>query len=309
MSPRTDRPPPDQAPALSHAEEPNLPDASGARPRWVEAAVLAAAMLAVLVLFVLTPLPGGDDWETFRGAALRILSGRELYGSKITHAYFSNPPWLAVAALPAAILPFKWGWGVLSIASLGAALLLARRWTSGIVKPLLVLGSPAMFYTILHGQIDAIILAMALLPREWWLLAALTKPQTALGLIAGLSRRSAGRAVLLAAAFVGVTMLFFGFWPARLLGQPSPFVGAAHNLWAGIWPFQIPVGVALLLLAIRRTETVLLMAGSPFLSPYAATSTLLGPWLAVTAILSDRESLIVWLAWWAAVVYRLTGLG
>lgn len=56
----------------------------------------AAVVLILLLAFALVPIPGGDDWETFYGAARRILAGSPLYGSKVTHAYYSNLPWLAV---------------------------------------------------------------------------------------------------------------------------------------------------------------------------------------------------------------------
>lgn len=50
-------------------------------------------LFAVLVTaFVASPWPGGDDWETFQGAARRLLSGDALYSSRITHAYYSTPP-------------------------------------------------------------------------------------------------------------------------------------------------------------------------------------------------------------------------
>ncbi|MEB2287836.1 MAG: glycosyltransferase family 87 protein [Anaerolineae bacterium] len=152
----------------------------------------AAALFALLTLaFYASPWDGGDDWETFRGAAWRILDAAPpLYGEPVTHAYYSNPPWLAVLCIPLALLPFRLGWAALAAATLGVALLLLRRWNrqASLVKPVLVLLSPPMFYTIMHGQVDLLIIGGVLLPAQWWALVALTKPQAALGLLAGVPR-------------------------------------------------------------------------------------------------------------------------
>jgi len=44
------------------------------------------------------------------------------------------------------------------------------------------------------------------------------------------------------------------------------------------------------------------VAGSPFLFPYTAISSLIGPWLAGSYFLKDWRALLVWLSWWGDVV-------
>src|SRR5690606_16539584 len=142
--------------------------------------VFALTLFAILTFaFFVSPWPGGDDWETFQGAAQRLLDGESLYGTRITHAYYSNPPWLATLLIPLGLLPFKLGWAILCAASLGAALLLLRRWQpqAGLVKPLLILLSPPMVYILMHGQIDALVISGVWLPTQYWAIVALTKPQ------------------------------------------------------------------------------------------------------------------------------------
>jgi hypothetical protein len=288
--------------AQSSPPDPHRPD------RRTTVAVLLlvlAALIGLAALFGSTAFAGGDDWETFHGAAWRVLRGQPLYGTRVTHAFFSNPPWVAIALVPLALLPPRWGWGMLVGLGFLAVGILARRYTVGRWKILFLLLSPPIFYSTLHGQIDPVVLAMALLPREWWALAALTKPQVAIAWLFGIPRRRWPVAGLVLVAFIGVSLLVFGNWPARLLAQPTPFVDSAHNLWAGLWPFQIPAGLALVLISLRRDDERFLFAASPFLSPYAATSTLLGPWLAVTSWLSDWEVGLLWLSWWGTVIYRL----
>jgi hypothetical protein len=113
------------------------------------------------------------------------------------------------------------------------------------------------------------------------------------------------RAGLLTLLVLLLSFPFFGFWPIDILKQPTPFVEAAHNLWYGLWPFQIPAGLAVLLLGIRRKDERLLIAASPFLSPYAATSSLLGPWIALSSFLKEWEAALIFLSWWGAVLCRL----
>lgn len=268
--------------------------------------VFVLLFVALVFIFFLSPWPGGDDWETFRGAVWRLLEGERLYGTRITHAYYSNPPWLAALLLPLGILPFKFGWAIVCAASLGAALLLVYRWQpqTGIVKPLLILLSPPMFYILMHGQIDALVLSGVWLPTQYWAIVALTKPQVAIGLIAGIPQRHWIRALALTGILVGLSLLLLGNWVEELLHQPSPFVGAGHNLWQHLWPFQVPAGVALVLLGMSRKDERLLVAGSPLLSPYAAISTLIGPWIAAVTYLSNWQAALVFLSWWGAVLYR-----
>jgi len=63
--------------------------------------------------------------------------------------------------------------------------------------------------------------------------------------------------------------------------------------------------VLLLALGVSRKDERFLIAGSPFLSPYAALSTLIGPWIAAVSFLKPWQTLLVLASWWGAVVYRL----
>ncbi len=269
--------------------------------------LVAGLLTTVVVAFWVAPLPGGDDWEFFQTVARGLFKSTDsLYGEKVTHGYYSNPPWLVVGLIPLSVLPFKLGWAVLSVITLGAALIILRRWQPlpGLVKPALVLLSPAMIYTLLHGQIDMLVISGILLPEVFWPLVALTKPQVAIGLAMGVPREQWHRAALLTCGVLVLSLLFFGFWPRDLIEQPTPFVDATHNLWLGLWPFQLPAGVMVILVGISRRDERLLVAGSPLLSPYAAMSSLLGPWLAAITFLTDWQALAVFASWWGAVIYR-----
>jgi hypothetical protein len=264
--------------------------------------VLVAAVL--VVAFYLSPLEVGDDWETFYGAAGRILTGSPLYGEKVTHAYYSNPPWVAAILAPLGLLSPRWGWSLLSAATVLIVAALARRYLKGWMGLVLVLLSPPFLYTLLHGQIDALVLGGVLLPTALWPLVGLTKPQVAFTLILGVKRRRWLAALLGTAGVIAVSLLLFGNWPRDLIQQPMPYMQYTHNLWLGLWPFQVPVGIALCLLALERKDERYLIAASPFLWPYAATSSMLGPWLAAVSGLRWWQALVVLAVWWGAAAYR-----
>jgi hypothetical protein len=271
---------------------------------WRISLLFAVIGLGLLAGFALSSIPEADDWIIFYETGQRIWAGAPLYGTPAYFNYYTYAPWLAVVISPLSLMPIRWGWAALCCVSLCITLILARRWQTGLVKSTLVLISPPMAYIILHGQVDALLLAGLLLPREWWLLVGLTKPQVTLGLIFGVGRQRIFRAAALAGLIFLISIVWLGNWPLQLLRQPAAFMYATHNLWLGLWPFQVPAGAALILLGIKRRDERLLVAASPFLAPYAAMSSLIGPWLALASFLKDWEAALVWLAWWGAVLYR-----
>jgi hypothetical protein len=106
----------------------------------------------------------------------------------------------------------------------------AHRYGGGMTGTILVILSPSAIYALLHGQIDALILAAILLPQEWWPLAGLTKPQVAFGLIFGILRAKWVRALLLTGLLLVVTLIWFGNWPLQLIRQPTPNRFDGYNL-------------------------------------------------------------------------------
>ena len=271
--------------------------------------LIAVSILVLLILlFMLTPWTG-DDWGIYHGAARRVLARENLYETKITFGYFYNPPWVAVAFAPLALLPEKFGWAVVCAASLIVILALLRRWEprAGVIKIVLALLSPPTMYILLHGQIDALVLGLVMLPSDWWVLVAATKPQITFGLIAGISLDRWQRIALITIGVMLVSVVLFGLWPLDVTSSPRPFQGEGHNIWLNLWPFQVPVGVALIVAGWSLGQAPnerLLLAATPFLSPYAAMSSLIGPWLVGLTYMTTLQSVLVWLSWWGAVVYR-----
>ena len=276
---------------------------SGSRPS-LRLLIVTVLLVVLVVMFQVSPLGVGDDWETFYGAGRRVLNRAPLYGELVTFAYYSNPPWLAVLLAPISALPFRWGWSVITAANLIVAAAVARRLRLRLLHLVMALVSPPMIYTLLHGQIDGLALGGVLLPPEWWLLVGLTKPQVAIGLMVGVPRSRWVRALIVTGLVMLASLILFGNWPLALIRQPTPFIWLPHNLWWGLWPFQVPVGVALAALGVDRRDERYLLAASPFFLPYAAISSLLGPWLVACSGLKGWQVVLINIVWWGAVFYR-----
>jgi hypothetical protein len=264
----------------------------------------------LLITFTITPLPGGDDSESFINAARRALEGKPLYGVLDPH-YYSNPPWFALALLTVAWLPLRISFGLIMVISIMIALRLLQRWHADHAEPIwlksaLVLLSPPMLYLLLHGQVDLLILGFVLLPTQFWGLGALTKPQVAIGLLLGIERtpKKIMQAVLMVGVAAGVSFILFGNWVGDMLDYMDEIERWGQNYWRHLFPFQVPLGVYFLLQGIRQRDERLLVAGSPFVSPYAATSSFIGPWLVALSYLSNWQAVALFASWWGVIIYQ-----
>lgn len=271
-------------------------------------AMTILTFVILLIAFTVTPLPGGDDWESFINAARRAAEGQPLYGVLDPH-YYSNPPWFALALFPVAWLPLRISFGLMMAVSIIVALRLLRRWSPddmGWVKSTLVLLSPPMLYLLLHGQVDLLILGGLLLPTQFWGLGALTKPQVTIGLLLGIERtpKHIMQAVLIVGGAVLVSFLLFGNWVSEMLGYTHQIEHWGQNYWRDLFPFQVPLGVYFLLQGIRQRDERLLVAGSPFVSPYAATSSFIGPWIVALSYLNNWQAVALFASWWGAIIYQ-----
>jgi hypothetical protein len=257
------------------------------------------------VLFFISPLQSGDDWRIFREAALRIPQGINLYQTPTTYSNFSYAPWLAVAILPFSLLPLRWGWAVLSSVGLVIIMLLAKHYHMSGMKLVMMVLSPPIFYTILHGQVDLLVLSGLLLPPEWWIIVGLTKPQTVIGLSLGAFQGRILKVIMVTGVILLGSFLFFGLWPIELLTQPKPYFLEGHNIWRGLWPLQLPVGVAIIIRGIEKKDERYFLASSPFFLPYSTVGNLVGIWLVVCTAFKEWQIALVLIVWWFTVLYRM----
>ncbi len=147
------------------------------------------------------------------------------------------------------------------------------------------------------------ILGVILLPREFWLIGALTKPQTAIALALGAIKSKWWKTILITLGVIGISFLVVGNWVPAFLSQPFDAYGG-HNVWFGLWPYQVVIGVVLTLVGLERNDERFWVGASPFFAPYAATSTLLGPWMLLVTKIKDWQAIAALLAWWAAAIFR-----
>jgi hypothetical protein len=243
-----------------------------------------AFLVAGLVWGLSLVLPPAVDWHTaFRPAALSLLAGRSPYEV----AGFFNPAWALLPLMPMAMLPVAVGRAALFLVSLLALLYIAHRLGARLPAVLLLLLSPPAIHGLLNGNIDWLALLGLVVPARWGLFFFAIKPQIgaalALFLLLDAWRDGGWRQVVSVAWPVTATtllsLLLFGFWPARSAVEV--------DLWwnASLWPGSIPVGLALMFIAGRKGDIRFAMGAAPCLSPYV----LLHSW--ITALFALVTSL------------------
>lgn len=95
-----------------------------------------------------------------------------------------------------------------------------------------------------------------------------------------------------------VSFALFGLWPLRF--RDTITLTRAFN--ASLWPASIPVGLALLVTAIRRREIRFSLGASPCLSPYVLLHAWVGALASVLSLPAETIAAVVGL--WVLVVLR-----
>lgn len=267
-----------------------------------------ALVAAILAVAVMSPyLPAGIDWhDTFRPAARELLFLRNPY--KVEG--FSNPIWSLLPLVPVALLPENVGRAVGVLMGLVAFGVVAYRLGA---KPLALaafLVSPPVLHCLLNANIDWMPLLGVILPPQIGLFFLVIKPQVgylvgAFWLVEAWRRggmREVARVFLPVTAALAVTFALWGFWPARL--------GRTLTYWwnASLWPMSIPVGLALLVAALRRRRMEYALAASPCLSPYVLFHSWSG---ALVALVSSQAEFLAAVAglWALVIIQALNGAG
>lgn len=261
---------------------------------------------AVLVALLIPLLPIGIDWHlTYRPVALGLLNGESPYANET----FFNPPWVILPFIPLALLPEAAGRAVFFVISLVGMAIAGRRLGASAIGIVALLLSPPALHGLLNANIDWIPLLGATLPTQWGLLLVLVKPQV--GAFVALywlydSWRIGGiRRVI--SDFMPVTVVLiisfvlFGFFPAAMLRTPT-------MTWnASLFPYTIPLGLALLVAAFRQRKTRFALATAPCLSPYLA----LHSWIAGLGALAPQtpELIAAVVGFWCIVLFQAGVMG
>ena len=264
------------------------------------------SLIIILLILVAAPyLPPGVDWElAFRPAANELLALRSPYNVE----GFFNPAWTLIPVLPLALLPVELGRAAFLMLSLAGYAYGAYRLGGRNLPWIAFLTSPIVLHGLLNANFDWIPLLGFSLPPQIGLFLVLTKPQVGwvVALFWLVEAWRDGRWRQVATTFLPVTIAFllndaiFGFWPARYAAMP--------DLWwnASFWPMSIPVGLTLIVTAIRTRKIGYALAAGPCLSPYVLFHSWVGPLAAILRFPLETLAAVVGL--WILVILRAISL-
>lgn len=253
----------------------------------------AVALALVVTTVVAALLPGAIDWhQVFIPACQALARGESPY---VTGFY--NPPWALFPLLPFAA-DEQTGRGALFVLSVAVYALVVVRLGGGPASIMLFLLSPPVVHTLYNGNLEWLALAGLLLPPRWGLFCVVIKPQVAGGLVMfwlveawrGGGWKDALATALPVVVALALSLAVYGWWPLRA-GE-----NIVKDTNAALWPWAIPVGLALLASGLRWRSERLALAASPFLSPYVIFHAYAG----ALAALVDRPralAVIVALLW------------
>lgn len=259
-------------------------------PAIIRRLVLFAALFLVVfplsVLYLLLVI-GGDWLNAYLPACQELLAGRSPYNQ----FNFFNPPWALLPLLPLALLPAKVGSVILSVTNVLVFAGVAHRLGAKPIVVLLIATLPPVLYST---NIDWMVALGLILPPQIGLFFVLVKPQVgifvALFWFVQTSRRGLRETVRVFAPVTIVfilSLLIFGPYPLKSVGQLSQIA----NPWnAHIFPYGVPVGLALLGAAVRGKRAGYAATAAPFLSPYS----LLWSWpVALLGLLPDTAMTVL----------------
>lgn len=272
--------------------------------RWgkpAAVAVLAGVVFIALVAVTYSALPFhatfpdgspqlGVDWKWgFRPASLAMLRGDSPYDG---YGVF-NPPWVFLLLSPLAALPESLGAAAMAVVTFAAFGLAAARLKAKPYVVAIFLLSPFIFNNARNGNIDWIVALGVTLPPQIGLFFVLAKPQIGLGIalfwLFEAWREGRLREVVRVFAPVsiamGLSIIPYGLWMSH-----STNLATLDPAWNGsLWPLSIPIGIALLVTALRSRNINPAIASSSFLTPYLAIHS----WsIATLALLRDPVVLI-----------------
>jgi hypothetical protein len=264
--------------------------------------LLIAAVVGVS--FLVAPLlPSAIDWDTaFRPATLLLLRGQTPYSNPL----MIHAPWALIPLIPLALLPSAVGSVILIICGLISYTFVAHRLGAKTISIIFLLLSPPVFHVLLNGNLDWMAAIGFVLPPQFGLFFIAIKPQMGIAVaifwLVEAWRQGGIKQVFKVFAPFTIALLLsfaiFGLWP----------LGAfrTQNYWwnASLWPMSIPVGLALLVAAIRKRKIEYAMAGSPCLSPYVLFHSWVGALLAVVSSVPETIAAVIGL--WILVIIRGT---
>lgn len=243
--------------------------------------IFGILLLLMIGLAAALFLPQPIDWiRTYRPATRELLALRTPYSIKS----FYNPPWILIPTIPFALLPDRVGNGLLFVISFVTIIYSAiKSGGKALSVSAFMLSFPVLFL-LLFGQIDWLILLGFTLPPQIGLFFILAKPQIAIPFTAYFLIDSfrKGGIKQVTKVFLPVTLAYifsfaiFGIWFENI---DSNILTEIYNF--SLWPFGIPIGIALIIKAIRLHKERFSIIAGPFFSPYVGVHSWSIPLLAI----------------------------
>ena len=242
--------------------------AQGRTGEYIAIGLLFSTIAAAIYYFAPT---GAIDYNACYAPAVReLIAGRSPYSVYC----FYNPPWMLIPLIPFVLLGSV-GYKLLFMARLAAYLFVIIRLRLPLVAAVLIMVSPPIIGDMAVGNIDWLLPLALVIPQWAGLFLLLLKPQA--GLLLAMfwvieACRSGGFRVafrMAAPAFAALvlSLAIFGMYPLRTSE-------IAFSTWnSSLFPYSVPVCIALLAYAIRHRNENIAAVASPLISPYLSIST------------------------------------
>jgi hypothetical protein len=272
---------------------------------------LLGIVIFILVIIMSLTLPAGIDWrDTYRPATLAMLRGGNPYDPAVSpDAPFFAAPWGLIPLIPLALFPIEVGRALLLMVSLATFAYTTKKLGAGLVAMAAFLLSPPVVHCLLNGNVEWMPLLGFVLPPQIGLFLIAVKPQTgfAMGLFWLYEAWRKGGIYEIIRVFAPVTValllsfLLYGPWPFRF----NNVLTIANQFNASLWPMSLPIGLALIVAALRKGQKNYIMPASPCLSPYV----LFHSWSSAVVALSayPAEMVVVVIGLWGVVGIRFFG--
>lgn len=238
---------------------------------WLYLVCAAAVVFGYVAYFKLWGGGWATDWaEVFYPAAQLLASGKNPYPAV---PKLHNPIWTLIP-----LIPFTWFQPAVSAWAYFAFSLLAYGFTGyrlgarPIALSAFLLSAPVL-HSLQLGNVDILVVLGFALPAPIGLFFVLVKPQIGVGMaiywLVEAWKRGGVRKVVQtfapAALALAASIALFG---NSLVRSSDDVVSSGWN--ASLWPYSIPLGIALLYLALKYAKRGMAISASPFLSPYVA---------------------------------------
>jgi hypothetical protein len=246
-------------------QQPITSKLSSAQKRLLISLSLCLGFAFITLIFYLLPM--SYDWNMFQRAVNFLLAGKSPYLSP----RFSNPAWILIPLIPFALLPAKLGSALISACVyFGFGFTAYKMGAKPLALVALALSAP-IFCEAQAANINWLVSLGLLMPPQIGLFFLLAKPQVggiaALFILIEIWRDSGFRKAFWTFAPVMVafalSLVLYGPWLLQGIGLVDT------NPDTSTWPKMIPVGLALLALALRKREVKFAILSSPFLAPYS----------------------------------------